>query len=895
VIAAAEFPIGDNEMKNRVEEIFHELADLPVDARARYFTRQGIDTKTRSEVEALLLFDAASNTSLERDIEQVAQRALARFEPKGMLSRRYLIGEFLGRGGMGTVYSAERVDGELSQRVAVKFLRPGVDDPQLRQRFLAERQILATLSHPNIARLLDAGHREDGQPYLVMEYVAGKPIDIYTNGLSIRPKIDLFLKVCSAVGYLHRNLVVHRDLKPANILVTEEREPKLLDFGIAKMLDLAADSTVTAMRMLTPDYASPEQVDGSLVSTATDIYSMGAVLYKLLTGRSPHHFDSDSASAIALAISSGSIIPPARLVPALKGDLEFIVLKALRREPQERYATIEQLAEDLENFLQSRPIRARTGDAWYRTRKLLRRYWLPVAASVLAVAGLSAGVLVANHQRAIAQRRFVQVRQLANKLFDIDVAVRGTPGTTKVRELIVDTSLDYLQRLATDAQGDPELELELGNAYMRVARVQGVPISANLGQMERAEQNLKRADGFIRSVLAVQPANRLAMLRSAQIAHDRMILARQGGRHDEALEWAGKSAAWLEKYHAGTGDKSEAPAILHTYLNVADQHMLSRRFDDALRLCRHASDLARSFGNQSYLGTFLWVSADVFRRQGDLDKALEEIHQSVKILESAATAGDQGPKMNLNLALIFQARILGEDQGISLGRPEEAAATLERSFSASDTFVHKDPNDQNARGNLAMAGINLANILRHSDPKRAMAIYDHTLNHLGEIGNNSSFRRYEVNALAGSTYPLLELGRPAEARQRLDAAFERLRQLNAYPAEKIRPGSEADSTLCALADYESKRGELQGATEIYEDLLHKVEAWGPKPETFLADAIDLSRISASLAALNRRVGRHDRASRLEAWQLNLWLHWETRLPRSTVVRRQLTAVKSVVH
>src|SRR6185369_10096670 len=209
-------------MRNRVEEIFHEVADLSAEARARYFTQKGIDTKTRIEVEALVLFDADSSTSLERDIEQVAQRALARFEPKGLLSGRYLLGEFLGRGGMGTVYLAERVDGEVAQRVAVKFLRPGADDPQLRQRFLAERQILASLSHPNIARLLDAGHREDGQPYLVMEYVAGKAIDVYTNGLGIRPKIDLFLKVCSAVGYLHRNLVVHRDLKPANILVTGE-------------------------------------------------------------------------------------------------------------------------------------------------------------------------------------------------------------------------------------------------------------------------------------------------------------------------------------------------------------------------------------------------------------------------------------------------------------------------------------------------------------------------------------------------------------------------------------------------------------------------------------------------------------------------------------------------
>ena len=255
-------PVGENEMRNRVEEIFHEVADLSAEARARYFTQQGIDTKTRTEVEALVLFDADSSTSLERDIEQVAQRALARFEPKGLLSGPYRLGDLLGRGGMGTVHLAERVDGEVSQRVAVKLLRPGVDDPQLRQRFLAERQILATLSHPNIARLLDAGHREDGQPYLVMEYVEGKAIDVYTKGLSLRQKIALFLKVCAAVGYLHRNLVVHRDLKPPNILVTLEGEPKLLDFGIAKMLDWAGDATMTGMRMLTPDYASPEQVDG---------------------------------------------------------------------------------------------------------------------------------------------------------------------------------------------------------------------------------------------------------------------------------------------------------------------------------------------------------------------------------------------------------------------------------------------------------------------------------------------------------------------------------------------------------------------------------------------------------------------------------------------------------
>ena len=209
-------------------------------------------------------------------------------------------------------------------------------------------------------------------------------------------------------------------------------------------------------------------------------------------------------------------------------------MKALRKEPQERYATIEQFSEDLENYLESRPIRARKGDAWYRTRKFLSRHWLPVAAITVALAGLSGGVLVANHQRAIAQRQFVQVRQLSSKLFDIDLEARKFAGSTKTRQLIVDTSLEYLQRSVAGRAGRPELALEVGNAYMRVARVQGVPIAANLGQMDQADRNLRIAEKFIQTTLAAQPGNRMAMLRSAQIAHDRMVLARLSDRRGSA-------------------------------------------------------------------------------------------------------------------------------------------------------------------------------------------------------------------------------------------------------------------------------------------------------------------------------------------------------------------------
>lgn len=861
-------------MNSRIAELFHEVADLPPEARAEYFRQQGVDGITRREVEALVAFDSGSGTILAREIGEAAERALERMEG-GLRCGSYVLGEAIGRGGMGAVYAAERVDGEVAQRAAVKLLRPGMDGLQLRQRFLAERQILAGLSHPNIARLLDAGHRDDGQPFLVMEYVDGQAIDVYTSTFSVREKIRVFLKVCSAVAYLHRNLVVHRDLKPANILVTPEGEPKLLDFGIAKILDWTTDSTVTAMRILTPDFASPEQIDGNTVNTASDIYSAGAVLYRLLTGRSPHRAERGPAESAATP-------------PALKGDLEIILRKALRREPSERYATIDQFAEDLENYLDSRPIRARRGEVAYRLRRFVRRQWLPVGTAALALAGLAAGTVEANRQRAIAQRRFVQVRQLANQLFDIDVEVRRTPGTTKARQLIVDTSLAYLRRLATEARGDPDLALDIGNAYIRVARVQGIPISANLGQMDQAAQNLALAEEFIGSVVAAQPANRAAMLRSAQIAHDRMLLARYNGRYEEALVLARRSAVWMEKYNATAADKPEATAILVSYLNVADQHMRGRLFDDALRLCGRGAELARAYGSRPHLGNFLWVSADVHRMRGELDRALQDIRESVRGLESGGQA-DQGVTMNVALARIHEANILYEDDGISFGKAEEAVAILARVFKVIDPYVHKDPVDQMARGRLAMAGGDMGKILRRSDPARSLAAFDHTLRHLAEIRDNSSFRRIEVVSLAGSTYPLRRLGRDAEARLRLDAAFQRLSQVNAWPADNVKPGSEVEEALCALAEYEAGRRNVRRAVEIYEDVAKKEMQWGARPDSFLPDALAQSRLYTALAGLYRRLGRAYAAARLEEARLKLWREWESRLPGNGFVARQHAA------
>lgn len=880
-------------MRIQVEELFHEVADLTVEARARYFEEHGVGILMRREVEALVTFDSPSHTTLDRSVGQVAQRALARLEPRTLQCGPYRLGDLLGQGGMGSVYAAERVDGEVQQRVAVKLLRPEADDPFLRQRFLAERQILASLSHPHIARLLYAGHREDGQPYLVMEYVEGKTIDVYTAGLDIYHKIHLFLKVCAAVAYLHRNLIVHRDLKPANILITADDEPKLLDFGIAKILGLTTESTVTNSRLLTPDYASPEQVTGGPITTATDIYSLGAVLYKLLTGISPHQFEGGLPGTMMWAISNGIITPPSKLTPDLKGDLEMIMLKALRREPSERYASVEQFSEDLENYRESRPIRVRRDDAWYRTRKFARRHWLPVAAATLAVAGLSGGVAVANHQREVAQRRFVEVRQLANKLFDIDTAIRQTPGTTKARELIVSTSLQYLQRLAQDIQGDTNLAFELGNAYLSVARVQGVPIGPNLGHPEQADGSLQVAEQLMARVLQSRPDYPPALSRSARIAHDRMLIAALWSRHEDVLRFGRRAEELLSSYeHSGRVDRKEIDELVRAYTNIGNCYVTEQRWDDAIRLSGHAKDLAADAGLLYRAGAAETIVSKALHSSGRLEEALQAIREAVRLLESTAGKTKSAQTLALAAALVREGEILGDENTVSLGRPQDAIAPLERAYAMTDDLIRRDPNDNESRARLFNASVPLAYILRQQDAQRALNLYDTTLSRLAELSDQTRAGQKEVWVLAASTYPLRRLGRKVETQTRLNKALTRLRDLKLYPADKLRP--ESFETLCAMADYNAATGNFSRATDLYEELLRKITTSHPSPEVNLDAAVDLTRVYTAYTGLYRRLGRRDIASALEKRRRELWQHWDTSLPHNSFIRRQLEATSKPV-
>jgi serine/threonine protein kinase len=716
-------------VKVRVQETFHAVADLRVEDRDRYFEEHDIDPETRREVIALLAFESGSNITLERDIGHLVQHALTRLAPQGTLCGPYRLDSLLGSGGMGSVYLAERVDGEVVRRVAIKLLRPGADSSRLRERFLAERQILANLSHPHIAKLLDAGHREDGQPYLVMEYIEGKAIDAYAAGLGLRPTLRLFLKVCAAVSYLHRNLVVHRDLKPANILVTAEGEPKLLDFGIAKILDLINDPAVTNMPVLTPNYASPEQALGGPASTATDVYSLGAVLYKLLTGVPPHHFGEDSAHDITAVISAGKIRPPSQLVPALKGDLEIMLLKALRREPQERYATIDQFSDDLENYLESRPIRARKNETWYQTKKFFRRRWLPVSAVSLAMAGLSAGIFVAHRQQAIAQQRFLEVRQLAGRFIDLHDDVAKLPGSTKIREKMVTTALDYLHNLSESAGNDPKLLAEIGQVYRKVGEAQGAPGQPNLGRAEDAMQSFRKAIEFESRAAALDPSYRfdLAFCRS-NFAYVAML----NGRFAESRSNLDAAVSLLDQLRKEQPENAELLALAARIAgDRGDISETEGNLRDELAFAQEAARLEGEYARRNptneararaYRGTTLvaWALADNQR----YEEALALLHKEAPVIEALLAAEPENPSYlrQRMAAANYEGQIYDNETGNCLGKPREAAAALARYVEIARKLVAADPNNASARLSLASAYYKLSWPLGKINPRESLQV-----------------------------------------------------------------------------------------------------------------------------------------------------------------------------
>lgn len=882
-------------MTRDVQELFALVADLPAEERLRAYARHGVSEELQAEVESLIRHDKMSGSPLTGLVQESAADFLeGGAAAVGSLCGPFRLVEVIGSGGMGAVYLAERIDGEIEQRAAIKFLRWGISEGAFRERFLRERQILAELEHPGIARLLDAGRTQSGQPYLAMEYVAGTPLDVYAAGLDMRAKVELILQVCDAVSYLHRNLVIHRDLKPSNILVDSQGRAKLLDFGIAKVLDAAIEAGATREVLLTPEFASPEQLRGAAQTTATDVYSLGAVLYSLLTGRSPHAGLSEQGTSLDEAIAVREAAPASSVNRAVPRDMDFILAKAMRKQPEERYASAESFAGDLRAMLEHRPVKARQGDTLYRMRRWMRRHWIPAAAGAVTVAALTAGLFIANRERRVAEQRFNQVRVLVKELFALDKEITGLAGATKARHQLVSTALRYLEALSQSAEGDPEMAFEVGAAYAQVALIQGVPVRNNLGLYAEAEQTLAKAEKHLREAVAGRPQDRRAIWELSQTAQARMILAETGGRREDAIEHARRAAEWLRSWEkSGEIAGDELPGAAMTYSNIGLTYTNAQRYEEAARHARQAVELERKHRpDQRSVSGALGILGNALRFQGDLEGALAACREARENLEREARPDESRSQFNLASALWREAVTLGSYDGVSLGRHEEAAALLEREIEILERLARADAHESGSRLRTATAVRELGPLLLEPDARRSIEVYELGLRRLSEVQNNRTARLQEADLLAGITYPLRALGRQADSTRSVKQALAKLKSAGGMAEERVFIGSEADRVLRAEAEDFAARGEARLAAAKYEDLLKLVEASNPNPGADLRDAMGMSRILRGLSQAHALAGNTEAATQAAGQRLELWRGWQQKLPGNAFVERQLALARA---
>ncbi len=536
---------------SRVQEVFHEAAALPEPERTATLNRHCAgDTTLMEELRSLLAACEA---------EQSHTSPATTDEPRHI--GPYRLERLIGTGGMGAVYLAARDDGHFEQHVAIKLIDLPLVTELGRERFRAERQILAGLTHPYIARLLDGGTTESGELYLVMEYIEGLPLTRFADEhkLSIRQRLQLFRMVSEAVQYAHAHLVVHRDLKPDNILVTAEGTPRLLDFGTAKLLtpevpehstQHLTELTRAGVQAFTPRYASPEQVLGRPVTIRSDIYSLGVLLFVLLTGRHPYELaDFTTEEMLRVIVHTVPPRPGAGSQPhgPIDADLDSIVAKSLRKQPEERYLTADQLTAELTAYLEGRPVLARRGKLRYRAAKFARRNLLPLAASLLLALSLlagGAGILwqshVANLERRKADARAQDLRQLSNSLLsELDEALKDIPGSTGAQKLLVTRVLEHLDRMAQDANGDRLTTLDLIDAYTRLGNVQSNAYFQNVGDTPGALASFQKALTLAAPLAAAYPQDS-AVLRAYALA-----LTARG----QVLSTSGQARAAAESLH----------------------------------------------------------------------------------------------------------------------------------------------------------------------------------------------------------------------------------------------------------------------------------------------------------------------------------------------------------
>ncbi|MFN2542022.1 MAG: protein kinase [Chthoniobacterales bacterium] len=743
----------------RIKEIVAEaLEEKSPTARAALIKeRCGDDAELLREVESLLDQTTGSFENFADNATESLRRQMSILAPDARVGAYRILRE-IGRGGMGAVYLAERADGAFEKDVAIKVLKRGTDTDEVLRRFGSERQILARLAHPNIAGLLDAGTTADGLPYFVMEYVAGIPIVRFADEHqhSIKERLGLFRSVCSAVSYAHQHLVIHRDLKPSNVLVTADGEVKLLDFGIAKLLDESApEMTLTLQRRMTPEYASPEQVRGEPVTTVSDVYSLGVLLYELLTGTRPYKLKTRSPEEISKAIREQEPERPSTVVAggdgnsqiqnpaskALRGDLDNIILKALRKEPERRYGSVDQLSADLRRYFEGLPIRARKDTVGYRVAKFVGRHKAGVAAVASIVIALIAGMVatawqaaLARAERAKAEARFEILRKSSRTMItEIHGALMNLSGSLEARKLLLERATEQLDALASHAGDDPRLHIDLAEAYQNIGYLPDKPLA------ERTEL-FKKAIALHQKVLAKEPKHIAAREGLAMSEINLADFARARGASDEALKHNREAITLLESVVADEPAEMEHKKMLwNASYNAAMTQMQSGHAAEAFEISRHiypvASELRQKHSadqsdhkfRRPYLSRAL--AGNSLTYLGRYDEAIAEIRAAIDEVAATRQRFPRGPFERLDESVFNYRLAFALERS---GQRSQAIDAMRKSLALAEALTSENAKDLSHRTNAAFVNSQLASLLLRAGQSAESLKYFHRAVELDE-------------------------------------------------------------------------------------------------------------------------------------------------------------------
>lgn len=815
----------------RVKDIFAAALERTPAERDAFIVRECAgDEALFAEVSSLLVAHDTAGDFIDAPAAEVANVVAAK-APKDWIGRRlgpYRIVAEAGRGGMSQVFKAARDDEQYDKQVAIKLLKPGLDTESVLRRFKAERQILAQLSHPNIAHLLDGGATEDGEPYLVMEYIEGKPIDVYCDEakLSINERLDLFRELCSAVHYVHQHLMVHGDIKGGNVLVTSQGTVKLLDFGIAKLLSgdsetPRTESRATTFMALTPEYASPEQVCGEPMTTASDVYSSGVLLYRLLSGELPYRTAGSSSWTLAKAICEADVMPPsataqraggnhARFAKTLHGDLDNIILKALKKAPEERYTSAEHLAEDLRRYLRGFPVLAHADTTGYRVRKFAQRHKSATVAAALFVIALTTGIvtttwqaLEAKRARERAERHFNAVRELsAVYLADVYSAVAKLPGGTAARKLLVENSIKYLASLEHESRDSPELQRDLAMAYERLGDVQGDFNSAAVGDTKGAIESYQRSLQIRRELVAQNPSL-------------------------EAKRELVRAALNLSEFIGGLSDTEQALSLAQEAVRAADDILKNPQ----------ATRSDRELAAAAYM-TWGWELGIL----GNMDASLASLGKAREIFESIAAEHPGDAEAQRDLVILS-----GRTGHVYLDKPtpepEKALVHYQDSLRLIQPLITAAPDDAALQRMLAFIRGTIGGIYNDLRNPRAALPYHHqaleTLERLQAADEADRLAPVTVVYMLdyrGESY--LQLGDLTKAAEDLNRANKMLGETSAELTEvagiQLLPGT-VNSHLAQLEIAFARRASTKQQREQHAI---KAREWSSKAHAALEPHVD---------------------------------------------------------